>query len=211
MISKFFTRCGVTVFLGLIKTFTLLSCLTFSCSCFTCSCVFPVLFLSVFILFSASCPHDYIRGSPPSSLPSRPSPTSLCSGDNPEQRSAASWQRPPTVLALSGDHQRDLHPCACAKLAGGLPQSHTHHHGVCVATHVPASSPPPAVFPLSVCSALFFFSCPRCVHAIYLCFQSIPIAKVYSKFVLFCHFSKFLNSWWTFIIVSLTSLIINVN
>lgn len=76
MTSKFFTQCGVTVFLGSIKAFTLLSCLTFSCSCFTCSCVFPVLFLSVFILFSASCPHDYIRGSPPSSLPPDPLPPS---------------------------------------------------------------------------------------------------------------------------------------
>lgn len=89
----------------------------------------------------------YVVLPPPPSLLPPPPPASLCSGDNPEQRSAASWQRPPTVLALSGDHQRDLHPRACAKLAGGLPQSHTHHHGVCVATHVPASSPPPAVFP----------------------------------------------------------------
>lgn len=82
--------------------------------------------------------------------------TSLCSGDSPEQRSAATWQRASPVLPLSGDHQWDLHPCACPKLAGGLPQSHTRHYGVCVASpiHLHLSSPSFTVFLLSVCSIL---------------------------------------------------------
>lgn len=58
----------------------------------------------------------------------------LCSGDCPKQRSGASWQRAYRDLSLSGDHQWDLHSRACAKLAGGLPQSRPHHSGVCVAT-----------------------------------------------------------------------------
>lgn len=86
-------------------------------------------------------------------LPFCPS-TSLCSGDSPEQRSAATWQWASPVLSLSGDHQWDLHPCACATLAGGLHQSHTHHYGVCVASpiHMHLSSPSFTVFLLSVWS-----------------------------------------------------------
>ncbi len=88
---------------------------------------------------SASCPHICVRGSLPPKPPLWPLPpslTSLCSGDSPEQRSAAAWQRASSVLSLSGDHQWDLHPCACAKLAGGLLQSHTRHYGVCVASPI---------------------------------------------------------------------------
>lgn len=114
---------------------TLLSCLIFNCSCFICSCVFLVFFLSSsFGLLSP--PSTYVALCP---LPHSPPCTSLCSGDSPEQRSGASWQRAFPVLSLSGDHQWDLHPRACAKLAGRLPQSHTRHYGVCVATHSAAS------------------------------------------------------------------------
>ncbi len=97
----------------------------------------------------------YLQTSPPDLCLFCPS-TSLCSGDSPEQLSAATWQRASPVLSLSGDHQWDLHPCACAKLAGGLPQSHTRHYGVCVASpiHLHLSSPPFTVFLLSVWSIL---------------------------------------------------------
>lgn len=100
----------------------------------------------------------------------------LCSGDSPEQRSAAAWQRASPVLSLSGDHQWDLHPCACAKLAGGLPQSHTRHYGVCVASPVTFTCP---VIPLSVCPVFVsvmpyvpFYTVLSCV------FLSISIADV---------------------------------
>lgn len=118
-----------------VKCLTFLSCLTFSCSCFTCFCVF----LS-FLLWSPVpiYTHDPFPSSalppPPPFTTTTTTTTSLCSGDCPEQRSGASWQRARRDLSLSGDHQWDLHSCACAKLAGGLPQSHPHHCGVCVAT-----------------------------------------------------------------------------
>lgn len=87
----------------------------------------------------ASCLHIRVPCSLPLKPPpptSAPPPTPLCSGDSPEQRSAAAWQRASPVPSLSGDHQWDLHPCTCAKLAGGLPQSHTRHYGVCVASPI---------------------------------------------------------------------------
>lgn len=90
----------------------------------------------------ASCLHIRVPCSLPlkppplTSTPPAPPPTPLCSGDSPEQRSAAAWQRASPVPSLSGDHQWDLHPCTCAKLAGGLPQSHTRHYGVCVASPI---------------------------------------------------------------------------
>lgn len=98
--------------------------------------------LSSFLLpLLASCLHIHVPGSlplkpPPTSTPPALPPTPLCSGDSPEQRSAAAWQRASPVSSLSGDHQWDLHPCTCAKLAGGLPQSHTRHSGVCVASPI---------------------------------------------------------------------------
>lgn len=99
------------------------------------------------------------KSPPPDFRPFCPS-TSLCSGDSPEQRSAAAWQRASLPLpSLSGDHQWDLHPCACAKLAGGLPQSHTCHYGVCVASPShPHLFPPPSTVSLS---SSFFVLCLR--------------------------------------------------
>lgn len=140
---------------GSIQGLTLLSCLMFSCSCFICSCVFLVLFLSSSFGLLSPYLHAWL------STPFCPS-TSLCSGDSPEQRSAASWQRASPVLSLSGDHQWDLHPCACAKLAGGLPQSHTRHYGVCVATHSPASSPQLTVSVVCLFVPSSLLSRPRC-------------------------------------------------
>lgn len=136
-------------------------CFLVSCSVVLASYVF-VSSLSPFPLpLSASCPHICARYSPNPLPPPDlcPSSTSLCSGDSPEQRSAATWQRASPVPSLSGDHQRDLHPCACAKLAGGLPQSHTRHYGVCVASpiHLHLSSPPLTVSLLSVCFNLHVF------------------------------------------------------
>lgn len=139
----------------------------FSCSCFICSCVFLVLFLSSSFGLLSPYLHTWL------STPFCPS-TSLCSGDSPEQRSAASWQRASPVLSLSGDHQWDLHPCACAKLAGGLPQSHTRHYGVCVATHSPASSPP-----LTVSVVCLFH--PNCCH--------VQDAQIYTYHVSFPEYS----------------------
>lgn len=114
-----------------VKCLTFLSCLMFSCSCFTCFCVF----LS-FLLWSPVpiYTHDPFPSSAPPPPTTITTTTSLCSGDCPEQRSGASWQRAHRDLSLSGDHQWDLHSRACAKLAGGLPQSRPHHSGVCVAT-----------------------------------------------------------------------------
>ena len=121
-------------------------CFLVSCSVVLASYVFVSSLSSFFLPLLASCPHICVRDSlppnhsplPPSPLPLPPSPPppSLCSGDSPEQRSAATWQWASTVLSLSGDHQWDLHPCACAKLAGGLPESHTRHYGVCVASPI---------------------------------------------------------------------------
>lgn len=142
---------------GSTKGLTLLSCLMFSCSCFICFCVFLVFFLSSSLGLLSPYLRTWLSTSkpPPDLCPFCPS-TSLCSGDSPEQLSAATWQRASPVLSLSGDHQWDLHPCACAKLAGGLPQSHTRHYGVCVASpiHLHLSSPPFTVFLLSVWSVL---------------------------------------------------------
>lgn len=113
---------------------SLVSCLVVLC--FICFCVFLVFFppslgllspyLHTWLSTSKTTPH--LRLLCPS--------TSLCSGDSPEQRSAAAWQRASPVPSLSGDHQWDLHPCTCAKLAGGHPQSHTRHYGVCVASPI---------------------------------------------------------------------------
>lgn len=117
----------------------------------------------------------------PNPLTSAPPSASLCSGDSPEQRSAATWQwASPPVLSLSGDHQWDLHPCACAKLAGGLPQSHTHHYGVCVASpiHLHPSSPPLTVFLLSVWSILLAVTSKMLRFIPTTCPLSIPIAVV---------------------------------
>lgn len=142
---------------GLTKGLTLLSCLMFSCSCFICFCVFLVFFpsSSLGLLFPKSVYLALYLQTTPNLCPFCPS-TSLCSGDSPEQRSAATWQWASSVPSLSGDHQWDLHPCACAKLAGGLPQSHTRHYGVCVPSpiHLLISSPLSTVFLLSVCSIL---------------------------------------------------------
>lgn len=107
-----------------------------SCPVVLASCVF-VFFVFFPLLLLAFCPRICKPGSPllkqsPHLLP----PTSLCSGDSPEQRSAAAWQRASTVPSLSGDHQWDLHPCTCAKLARGHPQSHTCCYGVCVASPI---------------------------------------------------------------------------
>lgn len=130
---------------GSTEGLTLLSCPMFCCSCFICFCVFPVFFLSSSFGLLSPYLRTWLSTSkplspslPPSYLlcpPSAP-PPSLCSGDSPEQRSAATWQWASTVLSLSGDHQWDLHPCACAKLAGGPPESHTRHYGVCVASPI---------------------------------------------------------------------------
>lgn len=140
------------VLVGWMKDSSLLSCLPlvlfFTFFCLPCP-------LSLFLGFLSTWLHLWF--SPPSPQPPYP----LCSGDSPEQRSAASGQRPHTVLALSGDHQWDLHPRPSAKLAGGLSQSHTHHHhqhpGVCVATHRPAPTLPPSPHRVSP----LMLSCPR--------------------------------------------------
>lgn len=158
-------------------------CFLVSCSVVLASYVFVSSLSSFFLPSSLGLLSPYLRmwfsTSKPPSLPCPLCPsTSLCSGDSPEQRSAATWQRASPVLSLSGDHQWDLHPCACAKLAGGLPQSHTRHYGVCVASpiHLHLSSLP------------FSFVClfhPYCCHVqdaqIYtycVSFLSIPIAVV---------------------------------
>lgn len=141
--------------------------------------------LSFFLLpLLASCPHICIPLKPPlTSAPSALCPsTSLFSGDSPEQRSAATWQRASSVPSLSGDHQWDLHPCTCAKLAGGLPQSHTRHYGVCVASpiHLHLSWTSVTVFCLSLLCPSVLLLHPGCLDFLtyYMCSLSIPIAVV---------------------------------
>lgn len=114
--------------------------------------------------------------SPPDLCPFCPS-TSLCSGDSTEQRSAAAWQRASSFPPLSGDHQRDLHPRAGAKLAGGLPQGHTRHYGVCVVSpiHPRLSSPASTGSLLSECSNLLAVT-PEMLR--FMTIGSIPISVV---------------------------------
>lgn len=128
----------------------------FSCSCFICFCVFLVSFSSSSPgLLSPKSMYLALHLSTPDLCPFCTS-TSLCSGDSPEQRSAATWQWASSVPSLSGDHQWDLHPCACAKLAGGLPQSHTRHYGVCVA------SPIHLLIPIHCVSCVCLLHLSRC-------------------------------------------------
>lgn len=166
-----------------------LSCLVFSCSCFIYVCVFLVFFPSSSSLGLLS-PYLHTSKTTPDFCPLCPS-TSLFSGDSPEQRSAATWQRASSVPSLSGDHQWDLHPCTCAKLAGGLPQSHTRHYGVCVASpiHLHLSWPSVAVFCLSLLCPSVSLLQPRCLDFLTyaMCSLSIPIAVVSRSYSLVLH------------------------